>query len=124
MEAILGKQYKKSSKGNQVPSKSGTDVTVVDVSVRFSPIASQQPCIDLFFSPPLLDKSSNPTMTTGFARSCLISVEIALNGDVTVVNVETLPSLATNIMRKKMAEILELSEDLTVLVAWVLQQQP
>lgn len=95
---------------------------VVDVNIRLSTEAPQQPCVDLFFSPPH-PRNATKILSVTHPRSCLISIEIGLNGHLIIENVENSPGLATDIMRKKMVEILSLSEDLTVLVAWILQQQ-
>ncbi|KAL9623891.1 MAG: hypothetical protein Q9160_001883 [Pyrenula sp. 1 TL-2023] len=122
LNVILGKQEEPFD-GRTALVTDDFGARVVDVSLRLVSLPPSSPCIDLFFSRAKLGKEANLKASTNVSKTSLLSIEVALNGHLTISNVGNLPGLSSESMRRRMAEILDLSEDLTVLIAWVLQQE-
>ena len=90
----------------------------IDIALRLSGSAHQNPCIDMYFT-----HRQQPSPDRGIKSSCIV-VEVLPNGELTIPVVQNLASLESEPARNKLSRILDISEDLSMLLAWVLQRVP
>ena len=95
------------------------DEVSIDVSLNLTLTNPPKPKLDLIFPLPVWSNSEASGQATGQLRFGTVSVEIAVNGKIVVSSATGLPSTDSETLRK-MANVLTISEDLGVLVQWIL----
>ncbi|KAL9112285.1 MAG: hypothetical protein Q9227_003403 [Pyrenula ochraceoflavens] len=90
---------------------------IFDINLSLLPVSAGPPipCIDIFFSD---SRNSSPTVIT---KSCRITVQVLPNGALHIPLVQNVASIQSEATQEKLRDILDFSEDLTVLMAWILQ---
>lgn len=95
----------------------------IDVSLNLTLTAPPKPKLDLFFRLPYSNDSKSPGRAVEMLRFATVSIEIENNGRIKVTSADGLPSTDKDTL-KKMASVVSLSEDLGVLVCWILDRLP
>jgi hypothetical protein len=93
------------------------------VSLNLTLTDPPKPKLDLFFRLPYSRDSKSSARTVEMPRFGTVSIEIESNGRIKVASADGLPWTDTETL-KKMASVLSLSEDLGVLVHWILGRLP
>ncbi|KKY21589.1 hypothetical protein UCRPC4_g03540 [Phaeomoniella chlamydospora] len=91
------------------------EAPTIDMTLGFTPGHLPQPILDLRF-PLFRDLTSLPSGQPAFGNIC---IEIGLGAQIRVSKAENLPLVQGVSGRRKLARVLELSEDIPTLVAWV-----
>ena len=89
----------------------------VDVSISLS--SSNPPAVKLDVIMPLFTDFNKSAHSTD-SRFASVGVEIGFGGKITVVSTGGLPATKSEAVKQKIAKVLSLSEDLSVLVQWLL----
>ena len=101
----------------------GEAVVSIDVSLNLTLTNPPKPKLDLVFPLPLSSDSRTSAQAKELPGFGTVSIEIEINGRIVVSSATGLPFTDLKSLRK-MASVLSVSEDLGVLVQWIIGQLP